>query len=72
MLAVDNTRPKCAAGPDGVNGGLIKRIGGASLSGPLAMIIRKSLDESVLPQAWSDANVTCIFKKMGSRTKEEK
>ena len=50
---------------------MIKRIGGASLSGPLAIIIRKSLDESVLPQAWSDANVTCIFKKKGSRAKKE-
>ena len=51
MLAVDSTRRKFAAGLDGFNGGLIKRIGGAALSGPQAKISQKSLDQSVLPQA---------------------
>ena len=55
-----------AAGPDGITPRLLKNCS-KSLTKPLTMIFRKSLQTGEVPMAWREANVTPLYKK-GSKT----
>ena len=51
-----------APGPDAVHPKLLQ-LASAPLSGPLAALFQKSLDQGVLPEAWTTAAVVPIHKK---------
>ena len=55
-----------SAGPDGITPRLLKKCS-ESLTKPLTMIFRKSLQTGDVPMSWREANVTPLFKK-GSKT----
>ena len=53
-------------GSDNIHPMILKRCSG-TLSIPLCLIFRKSLEEARLPQEWKDANITALHKK-GSKS----
>ena len=67
--AIDRLKPSKSQGPDNIHPKLVKECK-KSIITPLTMIIKKSLQESVLPSIWKQANVTAIYKK-GPRTKPQ-
>ena len=66
---IDRLKPSKSQGPDDIHPKLIKECK-TSIVTPLTIIFKKSLQESVLPDIWKEANVTSIYKK-GDRTKPE-
>ena len=66
---IDRLKPSKSQGPDNIHPKLLKECKN-SIVPPLTTIFRKSLQESVLPDVWKQANVTAIYKK-GDRTKPE-
>jgi hypothetical protein len=54
--------PTKSSGPDELHPRVLQELSSV-LSEPLSIIMQKSIDEEVLPQAWKDAHVTPIFKK---------
>ena len=67
--SIDRLKPSKSQGPDDIHPKLIKECK-TSIVTPLTIIFKKSLQESVLPDIWKEANVTSIYKK-GDRTKPE-
>ena len=67
--AIDKLKPSKSQGPDNIHPKLIKECK-SSIVCPLNIIFEKSLNESVLPQIWRQANVTAIYKK-GDKSKPE-
>jgi hypothetical protein len=63
---LDGLDPNKTMGGDMVNPFVLKQCS-ASLAKPLEIIFRASLEQSVIPNEWSQANVTPLFKK-GIRT----
>ena len=59
-------KPKSAPGPDKISPAVLHSMAEV-LSGPLASIFAKCLEEGVVPADWKLANVTPIFKK-GSKS----
>jgi hypothetical protein len=57
-----NLNPSKSSGPDGLHPRVLWELR-EEISGPLASIMQKSLEEGNLPQAWKDAHVSLIFKK---------
>jgi len=55
-----------APGDDGIIPEFLKKLASV-ISQPLAIILRKSYAEGVVPQEWKRANITPLFKK-GSRS----
>jgi len=55
-----------APGDDGIIPEFLKKLASVMLQ-PLAIILRKSYAEGVVPQEWKRANITPLFKK-GSRS----
>ena len=66
---INRLKPSKSQGPDNIHPKLLKECKN-SIVPPLTTIFRKSLQESVLPDVWKQANVTAIYKK-GDRTKPE-
>ena len=66
---IDRLKPSKSQGPDNIHPKLVKECK-KSIITPLTMIFKKSLQESVLPSIWKQANVTAIYKK-GPRTKPQ-
>lgn len=62
QLAVDKMKHNKAAGQDGLVSTYVK---GSlkGVKGPLLNIFKRSLEETVIPKEWKQANVTAIFKK---------
>ena len=58
--------PSKSPGGDGMHAAVLKHCA-AALAIPLCTLFRRSLDESYLPCAWLNANVTPLYKK-GART----
>jgi hypothetical protein len=54
--------PSKSSGPDGLHPRILWELR-EEISGPLAAVMQKSLEEGHLPQAWKDAHVSPIFKK---------
>merc|ERR1711867_251519 len=69
LKAIDDLEENSAAGPDGVPAILLKKVKEA-LAQPLALILRKSIDEGKIPDIFKLAYVTPIHKG-GSRQKPE-
>ena len=67
--AIDRLKPSKSQGPDNLHPKLIKECKNTLLQ-PLTLIFKQSLNESVLPDVWKQANVTSIHKK-GDKTKPE-
>ena len=67
--SIDRLKPSKSQGPDDIHPKLIKECK-TSIVTPLTIIFKKSLQESVLPDIWKEANVTSIYEK-GDRTKPE-
>ena len=65
--AIQQLDPGKATGPDSISNVIIKACGD-SLSYPLSLIFRKSLDTGVFPTAWKHANVTPVWKKKGDKS----
>ena len=63
---LESLNPHKSPGPDGLHPRVLKELNN-EINKPLAIIIRKSLDEHTLPQSWKDAHVSPIFKK-GSKS----
>ncbi len=59
-------KPNKSPGPDGIHPRVLVELVD-ELAEPLAIIMNKSLEEGVLPQAWKEAQVSPIFKK-GSKS----
>lgn len=62
LLAID---ADSATGPDNISNKILVHCA-HSLSYPLSIIFRKSLEESTFPSFWKGANVTPIYKKKGN------
>lgn len=58
---LSKTDPATSPGADGLTALLLKTCSSA-LSVPLSLIYRASLDQGVLPQQWSEASITPVFK----------
>merc|ERR1712066_47423 len=69
LKAIDDLEENSAAGPDGVPAILLKKVKEA-LAQPLALMLRKSIDEGKLPDIFKLAYVKPIHKG-GSRQKPE-
>ena len=69
MEAIDEMDENSAAGPDGIAAILLKKIK-ETISLPLALILRKSIDEGRIPDIFKLAYITPIHKG-GSRQKPE-
>lgn len=54
--------PNKSSGPDELHPRVLSELQSV-ISKPLSIIMQKSLDEGILPQAWKDAHVSPIFKK---------
>ena len=54
--------PSKSSGPDDFHPRVLSELYSV-ISRPLSILMRKSLDEGVLPQTWKDACVSPIFKK---------
>ena len=67
--AIDRLKPSKSQGPDNLHPKLIKECKNTLLQ-PLTLIFKQSLNESVLPDVWKQANVTSIHKK-GDKTKPD-
>ena len=67
--AIDRLKPSKSQGPDNLHPKLIKECKNTLLQ-PLTLIFKQSLNESVLPDVWKQANVTSIRKKR-DKTKPE-
>ena len=59
---LENLNPNKASGCDGVNPYVLKECT-SSMSVPLAIISKKTLETGMLPGIWRDANISPIFKK---------
>ena len=55
-------KPSSAPGPDNISARVLKEFDD-SLVTPLKLIFEKSMNESTVPKAWKNANVTAIHKK---------
>ena len=66
---IDRLKPSKSQGPDNIHPKLLKECKN-SIVPPLTTIFRKSLQKSVLPDIWKQANVTAIYKK-GDKTRPE-
>ena len=62
---LESLHPGKAPGPDGINPFILSKAA-ASLTLPVTLLYRKSLQEGNIPEEWRKATVTPIFKK-GSR-----
>ena len=62
LTAIKRLREDSAPGPDGISPKLLK-LAAHELVRPLAIIYRKSLASSVVPEDWRTATVVPIFKK---------
>ena len=60
-----NLDPSKSAGPDGINGRVLKELA-SEISSVLSVLYNKSIQEGQLPYQWKEANVIALFKK-GSR-----
>ena len=60
--AIDHLREFSAPGPDNVTNKIIVELKN-EISFPLAILFRKSLDESCIPDEWRLSNVTPVYKK---------
>ena len=62
LKKIDKLKTSSAPGPDKISVGLLKSLK-HEISGPLAMIMQKSMDTSEVPTDWKIANITPIYKK---------
>ena len=61
-----NINPSKSSGPDGISAKLLKELA-VELSGPIATLFQKSMDEGRLPSIWKKANVVPIYKNKGDK-----
>ena len=59
---LNKLNPSKSSGPDNLHPRVLSELHSV-ISRPLSILMRKSLDEGVLPQTWKDACVSPIFKK---------
>jgi hypothetical protein len=59
---IENLRKDSAPGPDGIHPRLLKELK-RQVAVPLAIIFRKSIDETDVPEDWKKARVVPIYKK---------
>ena len=59
---ISNLELNKAAGPDGVHNKILKSVVDI-ISGPLAVLFNRSIEETTFPAIWKKANVTPIYKK---------
>ena len=62
LKAIKNLKINKSPGIDGIHPRVLKEIAEV-ISDPIALIYKKSLDESELPRQWKDAEITPIYKK---------
>ena len=60
---IDMLKPSKYHGPDNIHPKLLKECKN-SIVPPFTTIFRKSLQESVLPDVWKQANITAIYKRV--------
>ena len=61
-----NINPSKSSGPDGISAKLLKELA-VELSGHIAILFQKSMDEGRLPSIWKKANVVPIYKNKGDK-----
>ncbi len=59
---LDKLKPTKSPGPDGMHPRILKELSHV-ISGPLATIMSKSLQEGIVPSPWKTAHVSPIYKK---------
>ena len=61
-MLLDNIKPNKAAGPDELPAGVLKEVS-KEISGVLSMIFQQSYNAGRIPDDWSAARISAIYKK---------